>query len=150
MYPRTVVLLEYKYLKVLCYSCTTILSSARSTSTWKYLKLLNMAVLQVLTSTLRKYLSSSQFFSNSTTKTRVPRYMDSCTLGGTFIIFINSTILENRDGTLFLLNIGKCKKSTQTGLLAILNTVLKWIVIIGKNFVNIGKKSIIAKTAEKT
>ena len=34
--------------------------------------------------------------------------MDSCTLGGTFIIFINSTILEKRDGTLFLLNIGKC------------------------------------------
>jgi len=39
---------------------------------------------------------------------------------------------------------------TQTGLLAILKPVLKWIVIIGKNFVNIGKKSIIAKTAEKT
>ena len=76
--------------------------------------------------------------------------MDSCTLGGTFIIFINSTILEKRDGTLFLLNIGKYKKNTKKGLLAILGTVLKWIVIIGKYSVNIGKKSIIAKTADKT
>ena len=109
-----------------------------------------MAVLQVLTSTLRKYLSSFNFFRIVLRKHEYQGIWIRVLWEVPFTYSLIRPYWKKRDGTLFLLNIGKYKKSTQTGLLAILGTVLKWIVIIGKNFVNIGKKSIIAKTAEKT